>query len=92
MFVRKHFPEVIDDNTETYFTHLQGVVESIDINASIEVTKKLSGVNIRIAPSENKYFNLLRKDVENIHNLLKLRMNYSKSMKASGTINFNIDF
>lgn len=89
---KRHFPAILDDNTETYFRHLEGIINSIDYNATVEVTRKLSGVNIRVAPSEMKFLPLLIKDIERVHNNLGLRMEYSKSMKSSGTINYNLNF
>lgn len=89
---KRHFPAILDDNTVTYFNHLEAIIDSIDYNASVEATRKLTGINIRVAPSEIKFLPLLIKDVEHIHNILNLRMEYSKSMKSSGTLNFNINF
>lgn len=92
MIVKKHFSSVIDDNTEAYFRHLEAIITSIDYNASAEITKTISGVNIRIAPSEYKYLLHLIKEVEKLHNTLGIKMLYSKSMKSSANINFNIIF
>jgi hypothetical protein len=90
--VKKHFPPILEENTMTYFKYLEGIVESVDENAEGEITRKLSGINIRISPSEPKYFDFLLKDVEALHNHFGIRMDYSKSMKSSGTINFDVLF
>jgi len=37
---RKFFPEVINDNEETYFAHLEGIISSIDELSTMEITKK----------------------------------------------------
>lgn len=88
---RKGFLRILNDNTETYFKHLEGIICSIDVHASLELTKRIEGINVRISPSEPKFLFLLRKDIEQQHNILGLRMEYSKSMNSSGVINYNLD-
>lgn len=92
IIVKRHFPSVLDDNTETYFKYIEGIVSSVDVNASIEFTKRVTGISVRVAPSAPKFFKFLQKDIEHVHNSLQLRMEYSKSMKSSYTIHFNIEF
>jgi len=89
---KRHFTAILDDNSQTYFNHLEGIVNSIDYNATMEITKRISGITVRIAPSEPKFLLSLLKDVEHLHNNLGLRMQYSKSMKSSGNINYNLEF
>jgi len=90
ILLKKHFPPILEENTLTYFQYLEGIIESIDVGAFGEVTRKMSGINIRISPSEPKYFDILFKEVEALHNRFGLKMSYSKSMKSSGTINYDI--
>ncbi len=92
LLVKKHFPPILEENTLTYFRYLEGIVESIDNEAVGEATRKLTGINVRISPSEPQYFPLILQDIEKIHNKLGLRMEYYKSMKTSGTVNYDISF
>jgi len=88
---RKFFPEVINDNEETYFAHLEGIISSIDELSTMEITKNPSSYIFRIAPSLPKYNDMLLKELLKFHNLFQIRLNLSKSIKTSATIVFEIN-
>lgn len=87
---RKFFPEVINDNEEAYFAHLEGIISSIDELSSMEITKNPKSYMFRIAPSLPKYNEMLLKELLKFHNLFQIRLNMSKSIKTSATIVFEI--
>ena len=87
---RKHFPEITQDNDEMYIAHLQGVIDSIDEYAKMEITKSLSGYHFRIVPSLPKYNMPLLEEILKLNNLYHLRLSLSKSIKTSGTLSFDI--
>ena len=89
--VRKHFPEVISDNEEAYFSHLEGVICSVDELCSMEVTKTSHSYIFRIATSVPKYNEMLLQELLKFHNLFNIHLNMSKSIKSSGTIVFEIN-
>lgn len=89
--VRKHFPEVINDNEEIYFAHLQGVIDSVDELSSMEVTRTPTAYHFRIATSLPKYNEMLLQEILKLHSLFNIRINMSKSIKSSSTIVFQID-
>ena len=89
--VRKHFPEIIPDNEEIYFAHLEGVICSVDELCSMEVTKTSHSYIFRIATSLPKYNEMLLQEILNLHNLFNIRLNLSKSIKTSATIVFEIE-
>ena len=88
---RKFFPEVINDNEETYFAHLEGIISSIDELSTMEITKNPHSYMFRIATSLPKYNDLLLEEILKFHNLFQIRLNMSKSMKTSATIVFEIN-
>ena len=88
---RKHFPEVIPDNDMVYLAHLQGIIDSIDELSSMEITKKPTAYHFRIATSLPKYNNMLLEEILKLHNLFKIRLDLSKSIKSSATIVFEIN-
>ena len=88
---RKFFPEVINDNEETYFAHLEGIISSIDELSTMEITKNPGSYIFRIAPSLPKYNDMLLKELLKFHNLFQIRLNLSKSIKTSATIDFEIE-
>lgn len=89
--VRRFFPEVIQDNESAYFAHLEGIVSSIDELAILEITKSPRSYNFRLAPSVPKYNSLLLEEILKFHNLYNIKLQLSKSIKTSATINFKIN-
>lgn len=88
---RRLFPSILLDNEEVYFANLVGVIESVDEYASLEITKAPTAYHFRLAPSLPKYNNMLLEEILKLHNRFHIRLDISKSIKSSGTINFNID-
>lgn len=89
--IKKYFPEVMADNEMAYFQHFFGAVEAVDELCSIEITKKPTAYSFRIATSAPKYNEMLLQEILKLHNLFNIRLNMSKSIKASATIVFDIE-
>jgi len=87
---KRFFPEVIPDNESAYFSHLQGIIDSIDELSSLEITKTPDSYHFRLAPSLPKYNEMLLEEILKLHNIFKIHLNLSKSIKTSGTIVFEI--
>jgi hypothetical protein len=90
--VKVNFPAILPDNETVYFSNLQAYVESIDHEGVLRITKNLQGINVRIAPSHPQYLRVLLKDIKTFHTMFGLEVLFSKSMKTSMTINFDICF
>lgn len=88
--VRKHFPDVSQDNDEIYFARLEGLIDSIDELSSMQITKNSQSYQFRIAPSHPKYTEMLFDEILKFHNLYRIRLVLSKSIKTTGTICFEI--
>lgn len=82
--------QTIPDNDVKYFSLLEGVINSSDELAIMEIRKHPTAYNFRIAPSSPNYIQPLIKALNALHTLLGITMEYSKSMKNSSSINFNI--
>lgn len=89
--VNKFFPEIMPENESSYFNVLQGIIESVDELASMEITKAPLSYNFRIAPSVPKYTNMIIEELLKFHNLLGIRLEMSKSIKNSAHITFKIN-
>jgi DNA-binding phage protein len=87
---KKFFPNVMKENELAYFAHLQGVIDSVDELSTLEVTKHPDSYDFRLAPSLPKYNNILLEEILKLHNMLNIKLNLSKSIKSSATINFKI--
>ena len=88
---KRFFPAIVQDNELAYFAHLQGVIDSVDELSILEVTKNPSSYHFRLAASLPKYNNMLLEEILKLHNLFKIRLDLSKSIKSSATIVFEIN-
>jgi hypothetical protein len=88
--VRKGFLSILTDNEDAYFRHLNGIIDSVDELAIMEITKNPESYHFRLAASLPKYNNMLLEEILKLHNLFKIRLDLSKSIKSSATIVFEI--
>jgi hypothetical protein len=88
---KKFFPQVMQDNELAYFAHLEGIISSVDELSTLEITKNPNSYHFRLAPSLPMYNELLLEEILKFHNLFKIRLNLSKSIKSSATITFEIN-
>lgn len=88
---KRFFPEVLQDNEIAYFAHLEGVINSVDELSSLEITKNPHSYHFRLAPSLPRYNELLLEEILKLHNIFQIKLNLSKSIKASATIVFEIN-
>ena len=87
---KKFFPKIMTDNDEIYFSHLEGIIDSVDELSSMEVVKHPKHYSFRIAPSLPKYTNMLIEELFKFHNLFQIKLNMSKSIKTNAIISFEI--
>jgi len=87
---RKFFPSLISDNDENYLAHLEGIISSVDEYSCMMITRLTKEYSFRIAPSVPKYINMLMEEIIKFHNVLSIRVVFSKSIKTTGTIVFRI--
>ena len=80
------------DNDEIYFSHLEGIIDSVDELCSMEVVKHPKHYSFRIAPSLPKYTNMLIEELFKFHNKFDIKLNMSKSIKTNAVISFDITF
>ena len=88
---KKFFPQVMKDNELAYFSHLEGVISSVDELSTLEITKNPYSYHFRLAPSLPKYNEMLLQEILKLHNLFQIKLNLSKSIKSSATIVFEIN-
>ncbi len=88
---RKFFPEVLRENEKTYFAHLEGVISSVDEYSSLQITKTSNAYLFRLAPSVPKYNDMLLEEILKLHNMFRIKLDLSKSIKSTGTIVFKIE-
>lgn len=81
---------IIPDNEEQYFSILSAVIESVDEFSVMVIHKNPKNYQFQITPSEAVYLNSIIKEINRLNNLYGLKADYSKSMKASTSIDFFI--
>lgn len=87
---KKFFPKVMQDNDTLYLAHLEGIINSVDELSSLEITKNTNSYRFRLAPSLPKYIPMLLEEILKFHNMFRIKLDLSKSIKSSGTIVFEI--
>lgn len=89
--IRKYFPEIISDNESIYFQYLIGSIESIDELSNLQISKLNNHYHFRLAPSIPKYSESLLEEILLVNNLFGIKLDISKSIKTSGSIDFCIN-
>lgn len=89
--VTKFISKVIPDNDNIYLNRLISVIESVDELSSLEITKNPHSYQFRLVASLPKYNELLLEEILKFHNLFRIKLNLSKSIKSSSTICFEIE-
>ncbi len=80
----------MQDNDTLYLAHLEGIINSVDELSSLEITKNTNSYRFRLAPSLPKYIPMLLEEILKFHNMFRIKLDLSKSIKSSGTIVFEI--
>ncbi len=80
----------MQDNDMLYLAHLEGIINSVDELSSLEITKNTNSYRFRLAPSLPKYIPMLLEEILKFHNMFRIKLDLSKSIKSSGTIVFEI--
>ena len=81
----------MQENELAYFAHLEGIISSVDELSILEITKNPSSYHFRLASSLPKYNDMLLEELLKFHNMFKIRLDLSKSIKSSATITFEIN-
>lgn len=88
---KRNFPKIMRNNDELYFSHLIGVLESVDELCTLLILKDGDKYIFKISPSIPKYTNSIIDELFKFHNKYNMRLDMSKSIKTTATIAFKID-
>jgi hypothetical protein len=90
---RVNFSPVIPDNETTYLNYLEGLIASVDQDATLLLIKNGEGdLTARVVPSEHRVFEEVFKVIKRFHTMLGIQVEFSKSMKVGRNITFKIKF
>lgn len=87
---KRNFPKILLENEQTYFQHFFGMLESSDDLCCLDIIKLGSLYRFRIAPSSPQYLDILIEEIIKLHKTFKIQVEFSKSIKTSSIITFNI--
>lgn len=90
MIIERKFFSILSENEKNYFAQLEGVLCSVDELCSLQITRTPYHYNFRLAPSIPKYTDNIMDSLIYYHNLLGIKLDFSKSIKTTATINFKI--
>jgi len=88
MKVYRKYIGVIPDNEERYFSMLSAVIESVDELSIMVIQRNPKDYRFQITPSEATFVPIIIKEINRLNNLYGLRVNFSKSMKSSCSVDF----
>ena len=91
MEIHTRFIGILTENEKLYFAQLKGVIESADEFSTLQVTNSIDHYIFRLVPSLPKYTNSIIEVLIQFHNTLGIHLEFSKSIKTTGTINFTIN-
>lgn len=81
---------ILPENDRGYFSLLEGVIESVDSEAGISITKNPTHYHLRIVPSDTRTLSFIIEAVIALNKQMGIQLSLSKSMKSSATVSFQI--
>lgn len=87
---KRNFPKILLENENKYFEYLFKCLEAVDDVCHLDIIKLGNLYRFRIAPSDYKHLELLIKEILRIHKLFNIQVVFSKSIKTSSVITYNI--
>ena len=83
---------IIPENEKQYYALLEAAITSVDEWANVIINKGPTSISIRISPSLPVLYPLILKEMTQLHNILNIKLNLSKSIRKTSNIHFFIDF
>jgi hypothetical protein len=87
----RNFDKIQRDNDTNYLLMLEGILNSVDELCEVEVNRRSESIGIRIAPSHPSYLKDIIRVVKDFHYSIGFRIEFSKSIKTSSSLDFQIN-
>jgi hypothetical protein len=87
--IKKGFT-ILPDNDIVYFQYMEGLINSVDEYAEMEVSKNPSSYSFRITPSLPIYSQQLLSTIVEFHTMISIKLDLGKSIKKNSSIFFTI--
>lgn len=88
--ILKNITNTLPENELTYLSYLRASLDSTDELSTVEVTKNPHTFSFRVACSNPRYTQIVLSQLLDFHNLLNIKLDISKSIRNTSTINFDI--
>ena len=85
-------PSITKDNDAAYLNHVRYTVETIDPKAVIYIYKADNIITFHVEPSQDIYRQLLIDKLLEYHRALRIKIEFSKSLKIQSKVSFKINF
>lgn len=88
IITKVNIPKLLKDNDAAYLNHVEYVIRTIDEDAELTVTQRLSSIGFQIIPSDINLKPFIIKSIRKTHYKLDIKIDFSKSVNASNIISF----
>lgn len=88
IITKVNIPKLLKDNDAAYLNHVEYVIRTIDEDAELTVTQRLSSIGFQIIPSDINLKPFIIKGIRKTHYKLDIKIDFSKSVNASNIISF----
>jgi len=89
--IKKDFPHILKENEKAYFSLIEGVINSVDDSSVMEVRHNPHSYHFRVSPSVPWVLDSLVEEVNKLHKLLNIQVEYGKSLKSAGVLTYFIE-
>lgn len=84
-------PSILTDNDIHYMNSIFSIVEKIDNESSIKIYKNNNKYSFNITLRNKNFNDILIKEIEAIHYILDIPIEFSKSIKLSNSVYYSIE-
>ena len=86
----RDLPQVLSENDRAFFGILEATINSVDELSTLEVRKGFELYHFRITTSSPSYISPLIAQLNELHNLFTIKVDFSKSIKSASSISYKI--
>ena len=86
-----HDLPILKENDRSYFRMLEAVINSVDELSILDIRRNLENFSFRIAMSSTVYITPLIQELNSLHNMINIKVDFSKSIKSSSSLSFKIN-
>lgn len=82
---------LLPDNDRGYISMLEAVINTVDEFSTLEIRRNITDYSFRIAITSQDYLPRLIKELNQLNNLIGIKVDFSKSIRSSSSLAFKIN-